>query len=907
MKYEELIMKKKVYILSHSHWDREWYLPYEQHHMRLVELLDDILELFETDLEFKSFHLDGQTIMIDDYLQVRPQKKELIQKHIKNGRLKIGPFYILQDAFLTSSESNVRNVIVGMDESKQWGAPVKLGYFPDTFGNAGQTPQMMKQAGFDVAAFGRGVKPTGFNNVVVNDDKYASQFSEMWWKGPDESKILGLLFANWYSNGNEIPTDKVEAQVFWETKLADAGLYTSTDHVLLMNGCDHQPVQKDLSTAIKVANELYPDIEFVHASFEDYLTALNQDLPENLNTVSGELTSQETDGWYTLANTASTRVYLKQWNTRVSRLLESIAEPLATMAYDTAEEYPHDMLRYAWKTLMQNHPHDSICGCSVDEVHREMVTRFEKANEVGLYVADEAALHLVRSINTTSFKNMNGFPFVVFNTSGSEKTGVAEVRIEIERMPFLAGVPDQLYKILKEKEYPSFVVKTVDGDIISAIVTEGGTEFGYDLPKDKFRQPFMARYVDVRLPIESMKGLSWNSFILVKADEQDMVVTTELSLVSNNGATLNNSYLKIDVQNDGTLAILNKSTNRTYTGLLNFEDVGDIGNEYIFRQPLKDQAIYSKGTAAEINIIEDTAGFGEIEITHHLEVPISADERLEEEQKAVIEMRNRQAGRSKNCKTLTLKTKVRLERYSQQVKFETTFYNQHKDHRLRVLFPTGIQSDVHYADSIFEVVERPNTVDPAWINPSNPQHTHAFVNIQDAEHGLTAAGIGLNEYEIIEEQNQQTIAITLLRAVGELGDWGYFATPEAQCLGEQSMLYALSFHGKQGVTRTFHEAFNYQIPFSTYQTTVHDGKWLPNHQYTKLEGQNMALTAFKRKEHSNEIITRMYNLTNKETDSTLTIKDHISKKCNLLEEVIEGSVETKAKPYEIINNLWIKK
>lgn len=899
-------MKKKVYILSHSHWDREWYLPYEQHHMRLIELIDDVLELFETDPEFKSFHLDGQTIILDDYLQVRPNKKDLVKKHIQNGKLKIGPFYILQDAFLTSSESNVRNMLVGMDESKQWGAPVKLGYFPDTFGNAGQTPQMMEQAGFDVAAFGRGVKPTGFNNVVVNDDKYASQFSEMWWKGPDESKILGLLFANWYSNGNEIPTDKAEAQAFWETKLNDAGLYTSTNHVLMMNGCDHQPVQKDLSTAIRVANELYPDIEFVHATFEEYLTALKKDLPDNLNTVSGELTSQETDGWYTLANTASTRVYLKQWNTQVSRLLENIAEPLATMAYKTAEDYPHDMLRYAWKTLMQNHPHDSICGCSVDEVHREMVTRFEKANEVGRYVADEAALQLVRSIDTTSFKDSNGFPFVVFNTSGSEKNGVAEVRIEIERLPFSAGIPDQLYQVLKEKEYPAFEVKTVEGQTVSAVITEGGTEFGYDLPKDKFRQPFMARYVDVRLPIEAMAGLSWNSFVLVEAESDHKAEAEKETLLSNGGATLENEHLKIEVQTDGTLSILDKASDQTYTDLLNFEDTGDIGNEYIFRQPLNDQAIYSKGTTAEIEIIEDTVGFGEIEITHHLDIPVSADELLEEEQKAVIEMRERQAGRSKTCKTLTLKTKVRLERHSQQVKFETTFDNQHKDHRLRVLFPTGIQTDVHYADSIFEVVERPNTVDPSWVNPSNPQHTHAFVNVQDADHGVTTAVVGLNEYEIVEEQDQQTIAVTLLRAVGELGDWGYFATPEAQCLGEQSMLYALSFHGEEEAVRTYHEAFNFQIPFSAYQTTVHNGQWAPNHEYAELSDSNMALTAFKRKEHSDEIITRMYNLTNKETEAGLTIENYVARKCNLLEEAVEGSLEVPAKPYEIVNRLWEK-
>ena len=207
-------MKKKVHIISHSHWDREWYLPYEKHHMLLVELMDDVLELFETDPEFKSFYLDGQTIVLDDYLEVRPEKEALVRKHIDNGKLKVGPFYILPDAFLTSSESNVRNMLIGHQESLKWGPKTEIGYYPDTFGNVGQTPQLMKQLGFKYAAYGRGVKPTGFANQSNEEDNFVSSYSEMNWQGADGSEILGLLFANWYSNGNEIPAEKDAALAF---------------------------------------------------------------------------------------------------------------------------------------------------------------------------------------------------------------------------------------------------------------------------------------------------------------------------------------------------------------------------------------------------------------------------------------------------------------------------------------------------------------------------------------------------------------------------------------------------------------------------------------------------------------------------------------------------------------------
>lgn len=482
-------------------------MAYEQHHMRLIELIDDLLELFEVDPSFNSFHLDGQTIILDDYLQVRPEKRQAIQQAINEGKLRIGPFYILQDDFLISSESNVRNMLIGMEESRKWGTPVMLGYFPDTFGNMGQTPQLMKQAGISAAAFGRGVKPIGFDNQVLEAENYSSQYSEMWWKGPDQTAIFGLLFANWYSNGNEIPVEKEAALAFWKQKLADAEQYASTNHLLMMNGVDHQPVQKDISKAIHLANELFPDYEFIHSNFTDYLEAVQKDVPEDLGSVEGELTSQETDGWYTLANTASARVYLKQWNTKVQRQLENITEPLATMAYEVSGNYPHDQLDYAWKTLMQNHPHDSICGCSVDSVHREMIPRFEKADEVGKYLAQDSLEQLTAAIDTTGFPK-DSFPFVIVNTAGMDKTGEAEITIELERKRFAEGIPEQLYQELENLPKRKYHVETKSGATIPAILSEETVQFGYDLPKDRFRVPYMARMIKVTLPLENMPAFS---------------------------------------------------------------------------------------------------------------------------------------------------------------------------------------------------------------------------------------------------------------------------------------------------------------------------------------------------------------------------------------------------------------
>ena len=886
-------MKKKVYIISHSHWDREWYMAYEQHHMRLIELIDDLLELFEVDPSFNSFHLDGQTIILDDYLQVRPEKRQAIQQAINEGKLRIGPFYILQDDFLISSESNVRNMLIGMEESRKWGTPVMLGYFPDTFGNMGQTPQLMKQAGISAAAFGRGVKPIGFDNQVLEAENYSSQYSEMWWKGPDQTAIFGLLFANWYSNGNEIPVEKEAALAFWKQKLADAEQYASTNHLLMMNGVDHQPVQKDISKAIHLANELFPDYEFIHSNFTDYLEAVQKDVPEDLGSVEGELTSQETDGWYTLANTASARVYLKQWNTKVQRQLENITDPLATMAYEVSGNYPHDQLDYAWKTLMQNHPHDSICGCSVDSVHREMIPRFEKADEVGKYLAQDSLEQLTAAIDTTGFPK-DSFPFVIVNTAGMDKTGEAEITIELERKRFAEGIPEQLYQELENLPKRKYHVETKSGATIPAILSEETVQFGYDLPKDRFRVPYMARMIKVTLPLENMPAFSWETFALVegeaKAEEKE-------TMIHQSGRIIENGPLHLTIEKNGTITMEDRKNKRKLNNLHIFEDIGDIGNEYIFKQPFCDQPILSSNKEnSEVKVLVDTPEIAKISILQEMEIPVSADERLEKEQQMVVEFRYRKAERSKEKRILQIKTIMTIRKDSKKIDFETTLDNQMKDHRLRVLFSTKLHVEHHEADSIFEVVKRPNHVSKSWENPTNPQHQQAFVNIHDEEYGVTVGNFGLNEYEVTEDGQ---IAVTLLRSVGELGDWGYFPTPEAQCLGEHRFNYSIELHGPEEKFSTYLHAYAAQIPFSTQQIKHHEGTLISKQQYLTIKSETFAITALKRSKFSDKVVVRGFNMSSHLEKLEITKDNGKTVILNLLEEPTKQAVVPIIQPYEI--------
>jgi alpha-mannosidase len=217
--------------------------------------MDKLIEVLENDDGFKSFHLDGQIIVLDDYLAVRPSMRKRVDALIQKGKLKIGPFYILQDDYLLSGEANVRNALVGLKETEKYGKPTMVGYFPDTFGNIGQMPQILRGFDIDNAFMGRGT-------VVSSPDKLGSSeefFSEFKWVSPDGSEVTTEQFILWYANGMELPEDK-EALKGRLNALENAMAHcTKTPCILLMNGCDHQPVQANLAKVIENAKELHND------------------------------------------------------------------------------------------------------------------------------------------------------------------------------------------------------------------------------------------------------------------------------------------------------------------------------------------------------------------------------------------------------------------------------------------------------------------------------------------------------------------------------------------------------------------------------------------------------------------------------------------------------------------------
>ena len=865
---------KTAHVISHSHWDREWYLPFEKHRYHLIKLMDRLVETMERDPAYRSFHLDGQTILLEDYLTVRPERRESLQRLIREGRLHIGPWYVLQDEFLTSGEANIRNLLAGLHDAREFGAVSKLGYFPDSFGHIGQAPQILQQADIDVAAFGRGVKPTGFNNEVTEQAAYESPYSELLWEAPDGSQVLGILFANWYSNGNEVPTDSEQALSFWDERLAAAEKYASTPHLLFMNGCDHQPVQTDLPQALRTAAELYPDIEFIHSDFNAYVKALKQSMPDDLSVIRGELRSQRTDGWGTLVNTASARIYLKQRNERGQTLLEKGAEPLAAYAHLLGLDYPHHQLLHAWKTLMQNHPHDSICGCSVDEVHREMVTRFEKSSQTAECIIADSVAHIVKRVDTSAFGGYGeqALPFVVFNTTGWKRGGIVSTELDVSRIYFREGVEfGEMKARLKTLPVNGGTIVDAEGRQLACIVTDLGLRFGYDLPDDRFRQPYFARTLRVEFEADDVPTCGHRAFAYIPFGQElgelpEPRFASEGSLLADDGRTLENDRIKATVEDNGSVTLTDKAGGRTFRGLCIYENAGDVGNEYMYRQPNGETAQTTELLQAQVKVLTDTPYEAALEIVQAWQIPEEAEASLARERDELIWFTGRRSVRTEQTVALRIRTVVRLQRGGRGLQVNVELNNTARDHRIRMLFPTDLRTDVHYADSIFEAARRDNEPAAEWRNPSYCHHQQAFVSLHDETAGLTIANKGLNEYEVLRD-GRNTIAVTLLRSVGELGDWGLFPTPEAQCPGMHGAELMIIPHGGGGQrTDAYAEAYQFQTPLYVGTTGVHGGEVPPSYSWLNWSGRDLALSAFKVAEDTGDVIVRWFNWSGEATE-----------------------------------------
>ena len=388
-------------VVPHTHWDREWYLPFEQFRLRLGAVVDGVLDTLENDASFTSFTLDGQAIVLEDYVEVRPENEGRLRELLAAGRLEVGPSYVLPDEILVGGESLVRNLLLGRRVCRRFGVePSRAGYLPDSFGHPAQLPQIL--AGFGVRTF---LFSRGLGDEI---DDVGVVFR--WRAGPDE--VVACQMLPHYDNfarltWNHDAEERVQAIV---GRFGEAVRRAGSREILLADGSDHLPIEPELPGILEELERTF-GAEFRIGRYDEHSPEAT-----GLPVHEGELVGSRLQN--VLRGVDSARMYLKQANGHAEQRLLSIETAAALRKLREDTQYPADDLRLAWRDLLRNHPHDSICGCSCDEVHRDMLVRYEQLGRTLDYVEREALGVGGALVNTLPYRRRRLVDGEVFELGG---------------------------------------------------------------------------------------------------------------------------------------------------------------------------------------------------------------------------------------------------------------------------------------------------------------------------------------------------------------------------------------------------------------------------------------------------------------------------------------------------------
>ncbi len=875
-------MKKTYSIISHTHWDREWYLPFEQFRVRLVDMMDHLLDILEKDDNYR-FHLDAQTIVIEDYLQIRPHRKKDIERYVSAGRLLVGPWYVQNDFHLTSAEATVRNLIIGKKIANEYGDRYNVGYAADQFGICSQLPQILNGFGIDSCIFGRG---------------YGRGERQFYWKSEDGSTILCEHMANWYNNLQRLPADPQAAIDLTRARANICFANAKGSSALLMNGVDHLEAQENLTEIISEMRALKDDDEeIIQDTLPEYIARLKDEIKElglSFECYMGEM--RDLGQKKVLTGTLSSRIHLKQQNVRMQTAIEGIFEPqYATLDVLGITDYPLDWSEYVWKSLIKNHPHDSICGCSVDAVHRHMEDRtvcLEETLDELTCRADEAYMqHLDRSAI-----NKNVIFITCVNNSLYTYDGLFTAVIDV-----LCSEDEGSFTISDEKgRAVEFEVVSIDNGIGKRILSP------INLPGVKQINRYTVRFRT------KIKGMTRKTLLCTPC-----VGTLEVTNNTNKCIRkLENEFLKVTINENGSVNITDKLSGITYKNALIIEDNSDNNDSalYCYKLGGKEDIFTTEGVKAKIETVIDTKLKKSRRISYDLDIL-----------------------RGGNRYKLPIEIMLTLEAGSKHLGVSVTLDNDYPDHRVRIYFPTGIMSDINYAGQPFDVVERKKVSD---FEDDEMHPNTSFVGIDGDGHGVALLNKGLYEYEHMTDENG-TLALTLLRCAGCIGKYMAGAeTPEGQCIGKYTLELAIyPYIGDRLSAGVVEEADKFiNPPYTAVQHNDYNkfvggrpfvqAAGVPANFYRPLErpeiivplentifeisqsSENaMMLSAYKGAEDGTGQIIRMYNTTSESVEFSLKIKYKVKSAwlCDLCEREKQnlkvsrgGKIVIKALPKQIV-------
>ena len=782
-------MARTVAIVPHTHWDREWYQPFQAFRLRLVEVLDDVLDRLERDSSIPHFLLDGQMAVVDDYLALRPDAEPRLRRLAAAGRIALGPWYVLPDEFLVSGETLVRNLQMGLERAAAFGGAMNVGYLPDMFGHIAQMPQLLRQAGFDHAVVWRGV-PAAVNRTAF------------WWRGPDGSGVRAEYLPVGYGNGAAVPDDAKALVERIRAHEAELGALLPADATLLwMNGGDHQRLQPHLGRVVAEADDLTDDHHLEITSLAKYLAASSV---VGLPTWTGELRSGARANL--LMGVASNRVDVKQAAAKAERALERLAEPLSAL-FDADDDGGRDhaaVLHLAWTEVVRNAAHDSVCACSADDVVTAVLARYAAATHIAETVTARALTALGDSMAVKA-------PVVV-NPSPRARSGLVEL--------VLPGVGDIEGGQVVAARTGSATERVVTGGQMGMLLGQtagdegvwGGAIVGVDVADDESgldvvlrtgprpptpdpalastiaglyaragarrRDPVHVRiehepYRRVLVRADDVPGFGWKAWS--PADPPSLAAAVTARRDPDDGFTLANGLVTVVVDpTEGTFSI------DDLEGLDLLVDDADAGDTYNYSPPDGDVPVDAP-IAVAIDIHEHGPLRGSLRVVRTFDWP----ERLE-------------AGRERTgSRTVEVSTRLELRAGERLVRVTTSLDNRCRDHRLRAWFPLPVPATTSRAECAFGTVERGLLAEGGATERGLPTFpSRRFVTAG----GLTVVHEGLLEYELVDDG--KALALTLLRCVGVLSgtNLAYRPMPAgppvpvegAQMLGRHTLRYAVA-------------------------------------------------------------------------------------------------------------------
>ena len=860
---------KQIKVVSNTHWDREFRRSFEKTRRALLEMMDTTLDILEKDPEYHSFTMDGHSIMIDDYLEMRPERTESVRKLIAEGRLIIGPYYTLAEQFSISHEALVRNLLWGKKTVEKYGGKMgTVAYTPSSWGQTGQLPQILDGFGLGKMMFYRGIS-------------HHEADAEYLWESPDGTRVLASRFAlyaryNWYyqvhravtrnrvfekdyvwGQYDEIPVRladefceagqsyelKAPALCYDPSKLEKAieemvraeGPHFTTEVFLAMHGHDISVAHPLESKIIQDSKEaLAGKYSIEHTDLEAYWNEMEKHLDkESMQVLTGERRAYLKEGKWTFLfpGTISARTYLKQKDFNAYTRLAYYAEPLASLASSLGSEYPVRYLDRGWQYLLSNHTHDANGGCAPDAVCLDMEYRYRKAVDIGDIVFEDSMSHILMNLSPEGIEQKEVL-LTVFNTLPFERDAIVKLEVEMPRETEAKSV-----KLESDSD---------TGVITQPVCTEKSSVFMdsiWDVPTilDSSRLCFYAKF-------NKLPALGYRTYRIKPLKNEQRKNKT---LVTGPN-TMENQWIKVKVNGNGTVDIFNKKTERWFTGLNYLSDEGECGNAWKHVPVLYDQKVNSLGIHASVSVTERGELSSTITARYSFHVPTDYSDGT---------------ARSDQWVALPIQVEYTLEEDAKALKVKLTMENNAKDHWLRVNFPTGLHTDKTWADSHYDVIERPIPIPDStgWVEPAGGTHPlRTFVSMDDGKEGLAIIPKGIFEYEAFEDE-QKTLALTLIRAcriklavseekMTELPDLGI------QCPGQQSFEYAIYLHGGSwSEAGLLAKASEYYAPVRAAVSGRGKGALALEASLFEINNPNLHVTCVKQAEDGTGLIIRLFN------------------------------------------------